>query len=478
MLRPGRKGDRQQQLEDEDHLRRLGYVQQLLREMGGFSNFALSFSIISVLTGAVTLYGYGLKQGGPMVMGIGWPLVTLMTLPVAASLAQLSSAYPTAGALYHWSAIFGGPGWGFFTAWLNWIGQVSITAGVDYGLALFLAPMIGLPADRAHLLSLYAVILFSHAVLNHIGVRAVALLNGVSAWYHLIGVAVLVLVLSTFAPLRSSTFLFTAFSTEPRPYLYGFLVGLLQAQWTFTGFDASAHVTEETMDPTRNAPWGVFLSVAISGLAGYALLVVVTLAIGDLAAVARAENPFIEVLRSALGSRLGGGLVWLAMGAMWFCGLSSLTSNSRMLFAFARDAGVPGWRYLGRVSPRFLSPHWAVWVCAAAAGLVAVWAEAYSAMVALSTLALYASYALPIALGARARHSGKWNARGPWDLGRWSKAMNVLALGWIVFISVVFVLPPNELSGYTFAACLVVLSLYWIGYQRARFRGPPSPVLR
>src|SRR5262249_45124422 len=187
MIRPRRKGDRQQQLEDEDHLRRLGYVQQLLREMGGFSNFALSFSIISVLTGAVTLYGYGLQQGGPLVMGLGWPLVAMMTLPVAASLSQLASAYPTAGALYHWSSIFGGAAWGFFPAWFNTIGQGAITAGVDYGLALFLAPMLGLPDDRAHVLPLYAGILLSHAAFNHFGVRAVAVLNGVSAWYHLIG---------------------------------------------------------------------------------------------------------------------------------------------------------------------------------------------------------------------------------------------------------------------------------------------------
>src|SRR5215831_20860912 len=192
---------------DAQQLHRLGYVQQLLREMGGFSNFALSFSIISVLTGAVTLYGYGLQQGGPLVMGIGWPLVTVMTLPIAASLAQLASAYPTAGALYHWSSIFGGPGWGFFTAWLNTIGQVAITAGVDYGLALFLAPMLGWPPDRAHLLALYAGILFSHAVFNHFGVRAVALLNGLSAWYHFVGVVVLVAVLASFAPLQPVEFL-------------------------------------------------------------------------------------------------------------------------------------------------------------------------------------------------------------------------------------------------------------------------------
>src|SRR5437763_14403088 len=120
---------------DAEELGRLGYAQQLLREMGGFSNFALSFSVISVLTGAVTLYGHGLRFGGPLVMSLGWPLAALFTLAVAASLAQLASAWPTAGALYHWSAILGGRGLGFFTAWLNTIGQFAITAALDYGPA-------------------------------------------------------------------------------------------------------------------------------------------------------------------------------------------------------------------------------------------------------------------------------------------------------------------------------------------------------
>src|SRR6266513_1346356 len=117
---------------DEEQLRQLGYAQQLLRDMGGFANFAISFSIISVLTGAVTLYGDGLSHGGPLVMSLGWPLVTLLTLPIAASLAQLASSYPTAGALYHWSALLGGPGWGFATAWLNTVGQFAITAAIDF----------------------------------------------------------------------------------------------------------------------------------------------------------------------------------------------------------------------------------------------------------------------------------------------------------------------------------------------------------
>jgi amino acid transporter len=308
--------------------------------------------------------------------------------------------------------------------------------------------------------------------LNHVGVRAVALLNWLSAWYHVAGALGLVVVLAWLAPKQPVEFLLTRFTDQPYPYGYAFAIGLLQAQWTFTGYDASAHITEETVDPTRNAPWGIVLSVAVSGLVGFFMLVAVTLAIGDLPAAARAPNPFIYVLQSALGTRLGNALLWIVMGAMWFCGLSSITSNSRMLFAFARDGGLPGSRFVARVSTRYRSPHVAVWVSTAAAFAVALWSQAYAVMVALSTTALYASYALPIYLSVRRRRSGQPPLRGPWHLGRFSRIVNLVALAWIALITVLFVLPPNQLAGYTFAGSLLALLIYWRRYMRTRFRGP------
>jgi amino acid transporter len=464
---------------DAQALRGLGYAQELLRDMGGFSNFALSFSIISILTGAVTLYGHGLRFGGPRVMALGWPLVAVLTLPVAASLAQLASSYPTAGALYHWAALLGGPAFGFFTAWLNTIGQFAITAGIDYGLAGFLAPALGFPSDRAHLLALCALLLVSHALLNHLGVRAVAFLSSLSLWVHLAGVALLVGALWAFAPHRPLAFLLENAPAPPVPafalphaHAYGFLVGLLLAGWTFTGYDASAHSSEETLDPTRNAPWGIVLSVAVSAVAGFFLLAAVTLAIKDLPEAAAAENPFTFVLTAALGTRGGGALVWVAMVAMWFCGLASVTSNSRMLFAFARDGGLPASAAVARVSPRFRSPHIAIWTATVCAFAVALWSDAYEAMTALSTIALYASYGLPILVGLRARRSGLWRRRGPWDLGRFSFALNLAALAWIAALMVLFVLPPNALAGWTFAGALVLLAAYWKLWMKKRFRGP------
>src|SRR5262249_55283844 len=225
-----------------------------------------SFTILSILTGAITLYGHGLFYGGPGINGIGWPLVTAFTMLVAASMAEIASAIPTAGAMYHWSALLGGPGWGWFTAWFNLVGQMAITAGIDYGIAQFVADLLGLPG-QGWLLGLYAALLLSHALLNHYGIRLVAALNDPSLWYHIVVTFAVVGLFAFRAPHQPLSFAFkTGVTASKFPYAWAFLVGLLQAQWTFTGYDASAHITEETVDPRRNAPRGMFIAVVISGV--------------------------------------------------------------------------------------------------------------------------------------------------------------------------------------------------------------------
>jgi amino acid transporter len=157
---------------------------------------------------------------------------------------------------------------------------------------------------------------------------------------------------------------------------------------------------------------------------------------------------------------------------MWFCGLSSVTSNSRMLFAFARDGGPPGARFLKRVSPRFATPAWAVWTCVAVAFLLAIWSEAYSVIVSISTIGLYAAYGLPIWLAWRSRRTGNY-VTGPWNLGQWAGWINGAALLWIGFITILFMLPPNVLAGVTFSGLLLFLTAYHLLYARRHFSGPP-----
>src|SRR5262245_1625195 len=475
---------------DKEILHQFGYAQQLLRDMGGFSNFAISFSIISILTGAVTLYGTGLNAGGPVVMGIGWPLVTLFVLFVAAAMAELASAIPTSGALYHWASLLGGPAWGWITAWLNLIGLIAAIAGIDYGCAQFMVPLLGLPETPSSFLLVFGLLLLSHAILNHIGIRTVARLNDFSALYHVGGVAVVVLALAFFAPKQPVSYLFTqTFTTMTnKPFWFAFLAGLLQAQWTYTGYDASAHTIEETKNARVSAPWGIYMSVAVSGLFGYLMLVFVTLAIKDLPATAAASNPFIFIFEQALGSTFGRVVLWVVTMAMWFCGLSCVTSTSRMIFAFARDHGLPLSRVWNRVSRRYRTPAAGVWLAAALAfflpclifALVAVFpkrldfSKLYPAVTGVSTLGLYLSYGIPLLLKLLAIRQGVWTVRanGPWSLGSWSLPVNVVALVWIAFISVLFVLPPNDLTGYIFGGAFLTLLAFYLVRVRGRFRGP------
>ncbi|HEX4187633.1 MAG TPA: amino acid permease, partial [Solirubrobacteraceae bacterium] len=171
---------------DEQRLAELGYKQELNRRWSGFSNFAISFAIICILAGGFTTYGQALKNGGPIAISIAWPLISVLILCVAWSMSELASAFPTAGGIYYWSSKLGGAAWGWFTGWFNLIGQIAITAGIDYGAAVFTDALLQLlfPSSfhgtQHEIVAVYAVILFLHAVMNIFSVKLVALLNDIS----------------------------------------------------------------------------------------------------------------------------------------------------------------------------------------------------------------------------------------------------------------------------------------------------------
>src|SRR5215218_2594517 len=296
---------------DAQRLAELGYRQDLDRKMSGFANFAMSFTIISILSGALTLYGTGINYGGPAQQAWGWPIVSLFVIIVALSMAELASAYPTAGGLYWWASRLGGPIWGWFTGWFNLIGQVAITAGIDYGAATFTTALLNLVFnynnDNHHIMYVYIAILALHAFLNIRSVRLVARLNDVSAYWHVIGVLVIALVL-IFVPDQHNSVSFVFTETLNNSGLSGvglffiFLLGFLQAQYTYTGYDASAHMSEETRNASRAAARGVVMSVVVSAIAGYVLIMALTFGIKDLDAVSGAGTfAAIEAMRQGVG---------------------------------------------------------------------------------------------------------------------------------------------------------------------------------
>ena len=465
---------------DEQDLRRLGYTQQLLRGFGGFSNFGLSFSVISLLTGAVTLFDYGLSMGGPREMLLGWPLVTFGTLMVALSMAELCSALPTSGGMYHWSAELGGPTWAWFTAWLNIVGLITAIAGTDYGCAEFLAPMLGLQSGYYQLFAVYALLLLSQTVVNHYSAALVAWLSDVSVVVHILGVILLIGALMIFAPSQPAAFLWSTQNLSPvkAPYAWLFMLGLLQAQWTYTGFDASAHVAEETRDPRRHAPWGIVMSVVVSGIFGYLLILSLARAIPNLAQVLEATDAsghhlpaVLTIVRRSLGVRASGALLALTVLAMWFCGLAAITSVSRSFFALARDNGMPLASTWSRVSGRLKTPVPAIWLSAALAFIAMIYSGAYSVVTSISVIGFYLAYIAPVYLGWRKKSS--WlDKRGPWHLGRASNTVNVLAILWAVFICTIMVMPPNARAGWGILSVIGVLFLLHVASGKHRLYKP------
>jgi amino acid transporter len=522
--------------QDVRDLHKLGYAQQLFREMGGFSNFAISFSIISILTGAILLFGYGLKFAGPIINTVGWPLISLLTLCVAASMAELASAYPTAGGLYFWAFRLGGRGWAWTTAWLNMIGQITITAGINIAAAIYIigavtrifslptdagVPIFGSTTNWYFQVAVMVLIMIPQVLINVLGIRLTARLNDFSVYWHIVGGAVIVALLIFLGQHHNTlSFLFSSSTSvnpldaasidlgtgtpEPAlvfgnfkyasplfalvpgltdlyraaPFVLVFLLATLQAQWTYTGYDASAHVAEETVMARLNSAWGVFLSVAVSAIVGYVMLVVLTWCIpeGKVAETAADAYPVLYIVYNNLSSFFANVVAIIIGVAMWLCGLASITSMARMWYAFARDDGMPGSRLIKQVSPKYRTPVWSTVVTSVLAVVICVYAAAFYVVTSISTITLYLAYMFPIYLNWRNKRRGRGEfttpETAPWSLGQWGPVLNVIAIVWVLILTVVFSLPPNELVLWTMIGLAVLLVLYWQLVAKRSFAGP------
>jgi amino acid transporter len=456
---------------DEQRLAELGYKQELKRGWSGFSNFAISFSIISVLAGCFTTYGQALKNGGPIAISIMWPVISVLILMVAFSMSELASAMPTAGGIYYWASKLGGAGWGWFTGWFNLIGLIAVVASVDYVCATFLMNLLGLynvhfifnftkaaAGENVHYSAhvnfvLFAFLLVIHGLINVFSSHLVSIFNGISVWWHVIGVAAIVVILIA-VPSHHATFAYVfghrANLSGFSHHMYWFYVlplGFLLTMYTITGYDASAHVSEETSNAAEQAPKGVWRSVFYSAVIGWIVLLAITFAIPKHnSAVYEAGFPALEIFESALSSAAAKAVVLISTIGQIFCGMACVTSASRMTFAFSRDGAVPGhklWRRLG--SNR--TPTWAVLFVCMCALIITIPAYfpnhlgtpvAFLAVTSISVIGLYIAYTIPVFLRWRMREDFK---AGPWTLGAKYKWMNPVAFTWVGLCVIIFCLP-------------------------------------
>jgi len=480
----------------DDDLRRLhalGYSQELARRLGAFSNFALSLSIICILAGGVTSFHLGLCSVGGAAIGLGWPLVGLFALAVAATMGQLASTFPTAGGLYHWAAILGGRGWGWATAWFNLAGLITVLAAINVGTYRFALSVFG-PTwlvqhfdVTAQALGIVAITL-SQAAINHLGIGITARLTDFSGYWILIVAAALTACLLVFAPAWDPVRLVTFANYSGRagggvwPATEGiamlFALGALLPAYTITGFDASAHVAEETKGAANSVPRGIVRSVLVSGVAGWILLSTVVLAAPSLAdAAEQGEGAFLSIMNRVLPQPLNVALGGAIVVAQYLCGLATVTAASRMAFAFARDGGLPFSQVVRWVCPRRRSPPVAIWGVALAAILFTLHTPVYSTITAVCTIFFYVSYVLPTALGAW-EYGRSWSTMGPWNLGRWYRPLAVLSVIGCLGLIAIGMQPPNERALWVVGGASLVLAAGWFAVARHHFPGPPRTALR
>jgi amino acid transporter len=503
---------------DEQRLAELGYKQELKRGWSGFSNFAISFSIISVLAGCFTTYGQAFKNGGPIAISIAWPVISVLILMVAFSMSELASAMPTAGGIYYWASKLGGAGWGWFTGWFNLIGLVAVVASVVYVSATFLVYLLGLYDVHfifdfakaaagtdvhytAHVeFAVFGVILLLDLLTNVFSSHLVSIFNGVSVWWHVIGVAVIVVILIAVPSHHASlsyVFGHRANVSGFSGHMYWFYVlplGFLLTMYTITGYDASAHVSEETHDAAESAPKGIWRSVFYSAVIGWIVLLAITFAIqkSHEGEILKAGYPALTIFTSALSSSAAKAVILISTVGQLFCGVACCTSASRMTFAFSRDGAVPGhnlWRRLGKNR----TPTWSVLFVVVFAAIITFPAYfpnklgtpvAFLAVTSISVIGLYIAYTIPVFLRWR---MGSSFAAGPWTLGRKYKWMNPIAFVWVGLCVIIFCLPfaPAGVffkSGFEWSAVnyapivtigvMLAVTIWYAVSAKRTFKGP------
>jgi len=490
--RPPDSGSQPNQIaNDVELLHRMGYAQELLRRMSGFSNFAISFSIICILAGGITSLQLGISAVGGAAAGVVWPVGVLFSLLVALCMAHIASAFPTAGGLYHWSSILGGKGWGWAAAWLNLGGLIFVTAAVNVGtyqlFIMFLGPIFGLDPAKltvTHQAMGVALITISQGLLNHFGIRLTTLLTDFSGY--LIFLVATVLTLAMFFATRNHDvarlFAFSNFSGDLGGNVWPhhesisvmFLLGLMWPIYTITGFDASAHTAEETVQAAHNVPKGMLRSVYLSGVFGWIMVCSFVLAMPSITeAASHGGDVFGWLMQHVLPGTFGK-LLWTGIVlANYVCGLACITSTSRMTYAFARDGGLPCSYLLRTVSPKWRTPVPAIWTVVALVIASMLYAPAYSTLTTAGVIFLYISYVMPSAAGFFA-YGKTWTHMGPFSLGRTLfRILAIVSVLGVLLLIWVGMQPPNEKARWVTLVTFVLIIVVWWSGIRSVFRGPP-----
>ncbi|KAH6765503.1 hypothetical protein C2S52_016486 [Perilla frutescens var. hirtella] len=497
----------------EKRLNELGYKQELRRQMTLFKTLAISFSTMTLFTGITPLYGSSLLYAGPAPLVWGWIIVSFFTCFVGLAMAEICSSFPTTGSLYFWAAHLAGPRWGplasWFCAWLETIGLIAGIGTQAYAGSQTLQSIIllctgtnrggGYLAPKWLFLCMYMGLTVIWAVLNTFALEVIAFIDIISIWWQVVGGLVIVIMLPLVSLSRQpASYVFTAFemgaeTTGVSSKPYAAILSLLVSQYSLYGYDAAAHLTEETKGADKNGPTAILASIGIISVFGWAYILALTFSIQDAAYLYDVSNEtagaFVpaQILYDAFHGRYNSSagaivLLFIIWGSFFFGGLSITTSAARVVYALARDNGIPFSSVWRRLHPKHKVPSNAVWLCAFICILLGLPVlkvnVVFTAITSICTVGWVGGYAVPI-FARLVMAESNFNA-GPFYLGRARRPICFTAFLWICYTCSVFLLPtfyPITWDNFNYApvalgAGLGLIMLWWLVDARKWFKGP------
>jgi amino acid transporter len=467
--------------DDDSILDHYGYRQQFARTLRHFESFAVAFSFISITTGIFTTYGFALATGGPRSIWT-WLIVVAGQSLVALVYGALATRVPLSGYSYQWASRLASAGVGWWLGWMSFAFLSIVTVSVDYGFVqVAFQPLIGEMFSPTSAALETLAVLAIQAALIIISTRVTTRVNNTAVATEVIGIAGLTVLLVIVAAVRSKGHWANVTSTGVVPHtgyyawLGPFMLATLLGAYTIVGFESASNLAEETYEPHKTIPKAMIRAVLASGIVGFAFLIALTYATSSVKAASASSAPVAFIVQDVLGGVVQKLFLILVCISIFACGLVIMVTNSRLIFAMARDRRLPGHQMLGRVPKATGGPSWATILAAViGAGITLVLrthagalATLFTASTIMPALLYAATVILYVAVGRRRREQAQH-----FSLGRWEIPVVAGALIWLAYELIILIGPGEfrDAQYYVLGSLglgLIVYAVTWMLEPRA-----------
>ncbi|MBM7662869.1 amino acid transporter [Bacillus mesophilus] len=461
-------------MSNQNELNGFHYKQELKRTLKLFSSFAVAFSFISITTGIFTNYGFVLGTSGPAGIWT-WPIVTIGHLLIALIFAELAGRIPISGYSYQWVSRIANRGLGWFSGWIAFCFLMLVVPTVNYGLAPIVGEMFGFGTSKTTLATIVIVTLIIQALINIFGVKLATRINDAAVYTEVIGMIGIIIIIGAVVIFGNADWSMLVNTGDglarEGSYLGAFILAALMGSYTIVGFEAAANLSEETVNAKVNVPKAIILSVLLSGIIGFIFLIVISIAIPDLAAATNSANPIPYVLQHYLGKTTANLFLVLVIISIFACGLIIMASASRLIFAMSRDNVFYGAKVFKKVSEGGSVPTNAILLVLGLGIIAVLFADSLTLLVGATAVLPAILYLITVC--AYARKSKDLPPTDSFTLGKWRKPVTYLTIIWLVIEIGILTIPSafHQVAIVAGILMLVGVILYFISFRKNMLAG-------